>query len=864
MTPERWQQIEELYHFAQESGRGVLADVAPDLRLDVERLLAQDSNNGILDRPATEFLESPALHPFAAGEQLGPYRIEARLGAGGMGTVYRAEDTRLNRQVALKLLLDIYLFDEESIQRFRREVRAASSLNHPNICIVYDAGEEHGIPFLVMELLEGQTLARTIASHPLPVETILRFGIQICDALECAHAKGIVHRDLKPSNIFVTTRDDTKLLDFGASRKIHLEPGAEGDSVTVSLSITLHGHVLGTVPYMSPEQAQGKKVDARSDLFSLGAVLYEMATGLRAFRGESTATILAEILRGEPTPVRTLNPQVPEELQRIIGKALEKDPADRYQSATEIMVDLRRLRKQLFAPARQNAFPIGRAEPASPLAPRSRRRRLVVWLAVLAACAVLAFMIAFILATGAWRDQFLHRAAAPKIESLAVLPLDNLSGDTAQDYLADGMTDELITMLAKNSTLRIVSRTSVMQYKRAHRPLREIAQGLGVDGVLEGSFIRSGDHVHMTIQLIHAPSDTHLWADSFDRNANDAVSLPREIAQSIARRLHSAVLQPAPARYVRPQAHDAYLRGRYLWFAEKGDEAAKYFKKATELQPDYALGWTGLADYYSTEAAAGDVSPKDSLSRAEAAALKAVSLDDSLAQAHLSLSAAIYYHRWDWARADQECSRAIELDPKFAEAYHFSAKMLSALNRHAEAIEAQRRASELDPFARPWALPQTLVRARDYDAAIAEARARLESNPGDVVLFLVLNDAYRYKGMQKEAIEAEEKAYLVAGDKLSAQSERQAFAQGGFKAVLLWRLDILQRKSPTQYVSPVDLAELYAQLGRREETLALLEQGFQEHSPRLLEVQAKPVYDFLHSDERYRSIIRRTGLPPGY
>ena len=489
------------------------------------------------------------------------------------------------------------------------------------------------------------------------------------------------------------------------------------------------------------------------------------------------------------------------------------------------------------------------------------------WLVALGGTAAVALLIlAITLGARGLRDRSLARAAGFKISSLAVLPLDNLSGDPSQDYFADGMTDELTTMLAKNSTLRVISRTSVMQYKGAHRPLPEIARALGVDGILEGSVERSGDKVHMTIQLIQAPSDTHVWAESYDRNANDVVSLPRQAAQTIAKRLNSAVLQSATQRYVSPEAHDAYLRGRYIWFSGSNDDAGKYFRKATELQPDYALGWTGLAGYYGAGAIGGDLNPGDAIPQTEAAANKAIELDDSLPEAHQMLSAAMFL-KGDWARADQEIARAIELNPSFAEAYHLRSKMDAALGRNEEAIESEKKAMELDPFQRPFAMGLAYFSVRQYDAAINDARQRLETQPEDAGLHWILCESYRRKGELREAAQEWEKLMALMGDKgegISATTIRRAFEKGGYKAVLLENASYLKRRSATQYVSPVNLALQYAQLGRREETLSYLEEGLRQRSPLLLWIQCDPAYDFLHGDERYRSIIKRIGLPPAY
>jgi TolB-like protein/DNA-binding winged helix-turn-helix (wHTH) protein len=549
---------------------------------------------------------------------------------------------------------------------------------------------------------------------------------------------------------------------------------------------------------------------------------------------------------------------------RFIASVVEVRPPLTEESKNRIVGDTR------AAPALSNAVTIDdavadRAElPGEREAQTSRKPHVRYWLA---AAAVLALLVVVIgLGARGARDRSFDRAARPKISSLAVLPLDNLSGDPAQDYFADGMTDELTTMLAKNSTLRIVSRTSVMQYKGAHRPLPEIARALGVDGILEGSVERTGDKVHMTIQLIEAPSDTHVWAESYDRNANDVVSLPRQAAQTIAKRLNSALLQPTSMRYVSPEAHDAYLRGRYIWYSGSNEEAGKYFRKATELQPDYALGWTGLAGYYGAGAMGGDLNPEDAIPQVEATAQKAIELDDSLPEAHLMLSGAMFL-KWDWARADQEIARAIELNPRFAEAYHLRSKMDTALGRNEEAIESEKKAMELDPFQRPFAMGLAYFTVRQYDAAINDARQRLETQPEDVGLHWILCEAYRRKGELKEAAQEWEKIMLLLGDKaegISATTIRHAFEKGGYKAVLLRQVSYLKQKSATQYVSPVDIALQYAQLGDKEKTLSLLEDGYRERSPLLLWIQTDPAYDFLHGEERYRSIIKGIGLPPAY
>jgi TolB-like protein/DNA-binding winged helix-turn-helix (wHTH) protein len=462
----------------------------------------------------------------------------------------------------------------------------------------------------------------------------------------------------------------------------------------------------------------------------------------------------------------------------------------------------------------------------------------------------------------AWARRHRASISAP-IRSIAVLPLDNLSGDPGQDYLAAGMTDELTTMLAKNSSLRVVSRTSVMQYQGAHRPLPEIARELGVDGILEGSVARTGDKVHMTIQLIQAPSDSHVWAESYDRNANDVVTLPSDAANTIAKKLNATVAQPASARYVNPEAHDAYLRGQYLWYAGNND-AIKYFKKATELQPDYALGWSGVSAFYGAAAIDLFSDPRETLPQQKAAAEKALALDDTLPEAHLAMAASYFTNDWDFDRALQETGRAIELDPKFAEAYHLRSKILSSLGRHAEAIEVQKKASELDPFARPYGLALTYGYARQYDAATAEVLRRRESNPNDAWIHWMLDFIYQCQGKWKESVDERAKGFSSGGDDQSAEIIRKLFANGGIKAVAAWDLTHLKTQGVNGYISPVKKAWCYIQLVQDEQALDQMEEAYLQHSPGLLEVQQVSIFDVLRGEPRYRAIIQAVGLPPAY
>ncbi len=498
--------------------------------------------------------------------------------------------------------------------------------------------------------------------------------------------------------------------------------------------------------------------------------------------------------------------------------------------------------------------------PAPPSPPESPKKPLAIQIAV--AARFIALTVTFIvMAVGPRKIAgLLHRDPNPPITSLAVIPLDNLSGDPTQEYFADGMTDELITMLAKDSTLRITSRTSVMQYKGARKPLGDIAHALNVDGILEGSISRANGNVHMNLQLIRADTDAHLWAESYDRAAAEAAALPGDAARDIANRLHSESTRPATVRYINPAAHDAYLQGRYLWFANDSEAALPYFKKATEIQPDYALAWAGLSGYYGGEAMFGNLDPRQTLPMEDETARKCMQLDPSEPECHLSMAGAYLLSRWDFAGALQETSKALELDPKNALTYELRSRILQAMNRYDESVVAEKTSIELNP-ANEWGLMLALWTARRYDEALTDVQQRIVATPHDPTLQLFLASCYRGKGMDKESVQALEKFYGLSEGPSQAAALRHAFESGGTKAAVEWQIKFDKASASKHYVSPVDLAELYAQLGDREQTLSLLDDAFQQHAPGLLWIQADSAYDFLHHDPHWQSLIQRIGLP---
>jgi TolB-like protein/DNA-binding winged helix-turn-helix (wHTH) protein len=493
--------------------------------------------------------------------------------------------------------------------------------------------------------------------------------------------------------------------------------------------------------------------------------------------------------------------------------------------------------------------------------PAKRRDRWLVPVAGLALCLLVGGVLGFNVA--GVRDRIFPANPRAQIKSIAVLPLTNLSGDPAQDYFAEGMTDELITALAKNRSLRVVSRTSTIQYKGVRRPLRDIARELGVDGILEGSLERSGNRVHMTVQLIHAPSDTHIWAESYDRDSSEVFSLPSELSRTIAKEVKVAVAPASPQRNINPEAHDEYLRGHYLWYSMENENSRKHFEKAIQLQPDYAAAWSGVADDYIASVVEGLVPPEPSMQKGGDAARKAVELDDAVAESHNSLAAFYLFGKWDWRNAEKESLRALELNPNFAEAHHLYSFVLVVSQRPDEAVREEKRSMELDPFSEPWALGLTYIQTRQIDSAISELQMRSKAQP-NVVGFFNLSGAYWLKGMWKESQQnLEEGLRLISGPKAVVPAHH-AFEAGGERAVEEWGVKDITARARKGYVSPFDIASRYACLGNKEMTLKYLEDALREHSAWLVFIQNEPLFDFLHSDERYRAIVKKIGLPPAY
>ncbi|MBZ5543781.1 MAG: protein kinase [Acidobacteriia bacterium] len=799
--------------------------------------------------------------------------------------------------MALKFLPQELAQDHKFLERFRREARAASALDHPNICTVYDIGEHDGRPFLVMQCLEGQTLRQRIdvgaglvsaqgrpQGAPLQIDQVLDLSIQIADALDAAHAKGIIHRDIKPANIFVTTRGQAKILDFGLAKMAPpLSPspsgrgwtaeGGTGEGVTAAAeSLTSTGMAVGTFEYMSPEQVRAEELDARTDLFSFGLVLYEMATGRRAFGDDSPGKMLDAILNRAPLSPLRVNPELPAELEHVINKALEKDRKLRYQSAADLRTDLQRLKRDTESVRSAGVSPAVGAIHELPL------RRW--WPAVATATALLAVVALLIgLNVAGLRDRLLTavgaRRAVPlsKIESLAVLPLENLSGDPEQEYFSDGMTEELITDLGQISALRVISRTSVMQYKGTKKPLPEIARELNVDAMVEGSVLRAGDRVRITAQLIQANPEKHLWAESYERDLRDVLALQSEVAQDITNKIQIRVTPQqqarlASARPVNPEAHELYLKGRYEWNkrTEQGlEKGLQYFEDAIAKDPNYATAYAGLADSYQVLGTNGFLPAGDTYPKARAAALKALEIDGDLADAHASLASVLAGFDRDWTSAEREYRRAIELNPGYATAHQWYALLLSILARHGEAIREIEEARKLDPLSvRINAnVGEVLFFARQYDAAIEQLRKALELEPNDVTSHVLLGWAYMQKGMHQEAVAEIQKAANQRTGSLEPLAQlANAYAVAGKRNEAHTVLNQLKALSKQRYVGPYLTATTYVGLGQREEAFAWLERAFEVHDPYLTILNVDPRLDPLRSDPRFQALLRRMNFPP--
>ncbi|HAF13003.1 MAG TPA: hypothetical protein DCK99_04730, partial [Blastocatellia bacterium] len=743
MTPERWEQVGQLYQAALELRPGERTSFLrqacgedESLCREVESLLAAEEEAGdflaagAIDDAAKALAEEKSFSP--VGKRLGHYQVRSLLGVGGMGEVYLAQDTKLDRAVALKILPPEFAADKNRMRRFEQEAKSAAALNHPHIAHVYEIGEAEGKHYISMEYIEGETLRNKIHREKTSLPKLLKYLAQVAGGLAKAHERGIVHRDLKPDNIMITRDGDTKILDFGLAKLV--EPPKQtggGDGVPSEVAtarISQHstpGMVMGTVGYMSPEQAQGqvREIDHRSDIFSFGCILYEAATGLRAFEGKDVLDSLHKIVYAPTPQIKDTNAAAPDELQRIVRRCLAKEPEKRYQSIKDVGIELEELRQELkgLPEFQQTVQPAAGGRAVSPEAqpktegaypsairtaeigasrPTSSAEYVVSGISRHKRAALAALLVVAGIAAASWY-YFHSQNSKVTIHSIAVLPFTNVSKDADMEYLSDGISESLINSLSQLPGVKVIARSSAFAYKGKETDLKEVANALGVEAILTGRVTQRGENLSISVELVHASDKTQMWGEQYDRKMSDLLAIQREIAREIVEKLKVKVSgeEKGPAKHYTEsnEAYQLYLKGRFYW-NKRTPEALKksieYFNQAIEKDPGFALAYAGLADSYVVPA--NRLPPREAMPKAKAAAMRALELDETLAEAHVSLGRVLAAYDWEWTSAEREYKRAIELNPRYATAHQWYGGYFDAMGRHNEAIAERKRAQELD------------------------------------------------------------------------------------------------------------------------------------------------------------------------
>jgi TolB-like protein len=788
----------------------------------------------------------------APGTRLGAYEILTPIGAGGMGEVYRARDTRLGREVAIKVVTDRLITDPDALARFEREARAIAALSHPNIVALHDVGRENGGAFAVMELLDGEPLDRRLATADLPWRTAVQIAAAVADGLSSAHARGIVHRDLKPGNIFIMRDGLVKIVDFGLATDAAFQPTSGGAAAE-----TAPGMIFGTVGYMSPEQVRGEPADHRSDIYSLGCVLYETLARERPFRGETAPAVFAAILRDQPRDLAALGRGIPVRLEALVRRCLEKNPDHRFQSARDLAFALRDVLTE--SGQRTGAVWIRALRPRLRLAP-------LLMLGVLIVLTIIVWL------AGEARSLFVR---STPIRALAVLPLESDSGDQQQDDFAETMTEQLTARLAALGSWRVASPATAMRYRATRKPVAQIAAELAVDAVVEGSVARHGSLVKLAAQLVDARTGRRLWGHTYDQGLDNVLVVQNDLVRAIARETDlrlapdvSTRLLSAPHK-VAPAAYDAYVRGRHAW--DKRTEphlhdAIRFFQDSIDADPTYAPAYAGLADAYAQLGYGSYVSPEDTFPRARTAAEKALALDPSLAEGHASRGYALMYYDWDFADAESEYRRAIQLNPSYAVAHQWYGYLLTAMERPFAAADAEISiAKALDPLSPAINTDRAYISyyyGRNEDALHSVGLA-LEMDPKFALGYFWLGRIYTSQGRLADADEAFHnigplRTWTPAMAALGYMYGKAGRVQDA-KAILA-EFDSLTRRG--RHASAYAVAAIYAGLGDRERMFQYLDAAYLEHSHWLLWLKRDPRWDEFRADRRFENLVRKVGLPP--
>ena len=789
------------------------------------------------------------------GQTISHYRIVEQLGAGGMGVVFKAQDSRLQRAVALKFLPEELAQSPQALDRFRREARAASALNHPGICTIYDVGEQDGRAFIAMEFIDGETLRSHVHGKPLPLDEVLELGIEIAEALEAAHAEGIIHRDIKPANIFVTKRGRAKVLDFGLAKLVPkgiASTGADSDS-DPSDSNSIVGIISGTPSYMSPEQVRGDGLDPRTDIFSLGLLLYEMATGRQAFSGGTGGVIIEAVLTRPPVPVRSINPDIPQRLEEIIDKALHKSRDQRYQHAADLGADLERLKREIDSGRRSGDEASQSAAIANTDSQSSTGERKSQ--------------------TSTDDTRILRaRRVSKTINSLAVLPFDNASRDPEREYLSDGITASLINILATLPKLRVMAQSTVFRFKGRAIDPQAVGRDLKVRAVLTGRVMQSGGSLRIGAELVDVATGSQLWGAQYDRKSGDIFEIQDEISNEISEKLRLQLTHAQKKRLIRHQTEDAeayriYLKGRHHWnkWTEEGFyKAIEYFQQAIDKDPAYALAHVGVADSYVLLGWNSYLPPKNAFPKAKAAALKALQLDKDLGEAHAPLAAVLWLYDWHWQNAEKEFKRSLELNPTYPTANHWHAEYVMTMGRHAEAIAQMKSSQQLDPLSLiiNVAIGWAHYMARRNDEALEHLLQTVDLDPNYPVTYWILGLVYRTTGRYDLAIsEGEKGVRLSGGSQMVLASLAHSYGKAGRPEEATQILGDLTELAKQKYVAPHFFAGIYIGLGENDRALDYLEKSYEDHSHWLIYLHFDPTMDDLRNEPRFQDLLKRVGLP---